>query len=505
MKNKEQFLNDLTYLLDQANELLNKEFVSETLKNRYGIEIQTRYILNELAKKLDNDYKQIVEAQITYDVFLTSRTNIFMWLDKFCNHYNTKNFICKLRKCKSWEEVMLLKNNFIELAKGIELKIQGHNSLVESNKCFGYYAYILFLANLGICAIIDDLYNELELKSKGPRPKFDYFNDGLPLTTIPIENNDVIKLNEKYDAVKENTIDVFNEISKECEDSYYKRGSLHSSILSNSKYLAIITACVRTELLSEQMSKNKFRKTFREYIHITELIALALYEADVNIDNEDYIKLATFKEEYSKKIDNAQTADEAMKIFEDNFEEFNHISENFKKGILDFGDNLLTIVGMLDLKLLAPIDVVSLYMHINEYRVLRHHMLKVRELAAHALEERLSYEIELASCLFLKLEDRLKELKKTANTNSTANVSIKSINKKIVKYKNIFDFKTLNKIAEQAGFKKVRQKGDHGIFKSIDGDVVVIPQGRSIGKGLSCKIQKNIMKSSEQQEMVAVC
>lgn len=53
------------------------------------------------------------------------------------------------------------------------------------------------------------------------------------------------------------------------------------------------------------------------------------------------------------------------------------------------------------------------------------------------------------------------------------------------------DYKELNRIAEENGFSYVRCNGDHGIFKSENG-MVVIPQGRSIGKGLSIKIQKNI-------------
>lgn len=53
-------------------------------------------------------------------------------------------------------------------------------------------------------------------------------------------------------------------------------------------------------------------------------------------------------------------------------------------------------------------------------------------------------------------------------------------------------YRDLNAIAEQNGFNKIRQKGDHGIFRRNDGSTIVIPQGRKIGKGLSLKIQKDI-------------
>lgn len=58
----------------------------------------------------------------------------------------------------------------------------------------------------------------------------------------------------------------------------------------------------------------------------------------------------------------------------------------------------------------------------------------------------------------------------------------------------IYDYRSLNKLAKRSGFSKVRQKGDHGIFKDEDGTIAVIPQGRNIGKGLSCKIQKTLAK-----------
>lgn len=60
------------------------------------------------------------------------------------------------------------------------------------------------------------------------------------------------------------------------------------------------------------------------------------------------------------------------------------------------------------------------------------------------------------------------------------------------KYKYIDSYKELNAIAESKGFTLIRANGDHGIFENADGKVAVIPQGRSIGKGLSIMIQKTL-------------
>lgn len=55
----------------------------------------------------------------------------------------------------------------------------------------------------------------------------------------------------------------------------------------------------------------------------------------------------------------------------------------------------------------------------------------------------------------------------------------------------ILGYKELNKLANKAGYTFDRQKGDHATFVK-DGKIIVIPQGRPIGKGLSIKIQKDI-------------
>lgn len=69
--------------------------------------------------------------------------------------------------------------------------------------------------------------------------------------------------------------------------------------------------------------------------------------------------------------------------------------------------------------------------------------------------------------------------------------SISAESDKYSKLEYISDYKKLNKLAEDNGFKYVRCKGDHGIYKNKNG-LVVIPQGRPVGRGLSFKIQKSI-------------
>ena len=53
-------------------------------------------------------------------------------------------------------------------------------------------------------------------------------------------------------------------------------------------------------------------------------------------------------------------------------------------------------------------------------------------------------------------------------------------------------YKELNKIAEDLGYKAIRFTGDHGIYSKQNSSIVIIPQGRNIGKGLQLKILKDL-------------
>lgn len=65
------------------------------------------------------------------------------------------------------------------------------------------------------------------------------------------------------------------------------------------------------------------------------------------------------------------------------------------------------------------------------------------------------------------------------------------INKNIIHYY-VSSYKLLNKMAYEKGFNLDRVSGSHGIFKNTCGKIIIIPQGRIIGRGLSFKIQQDI-------------
>lgn len=68
----------------------------------------------------------------------------------------------------------------------------------------------------------------------------------------------------------------------------------------------------------------------------------------------------------------------------------------------------------------------------------------------------------------------------------------------IIEIPNLENYREINKLAEDNGYEKIRQQGDHGIFMDENNNLVVIPQGRKVGKGLSKKICKQILNSNNK-------
>ena len=113
--------------------------------------------------------------------------------------------------------------------------------------------------------------------------------------------------------------------------------------------------------------------------------------------------------------------------------------------------------------------------------------------------------IKLKSTIIDCVVSVLKEIRSSSNVDETELDEMfnllnenrgNSEEKSLGRLEYIDDYRKLNKLAIDNGFEYVRCKGDHGIYKNENG-LVVIPQGRSVGKGLSIKIQKAIVSLSE--------
>lgn len=114
---------------------------------------------------------------------------------------------------------------------------------------------------------------------------------------------------------------------------------------------------------------------------------------------------------------------------------------------------------------------------------------KILTLADIIILEKLGECVEVLGEVAKQIELQEKDKKGDNTTTQVLDVQIQSI-------KNMFDYKALNKLAANNGYVLRNQTGSHGQYKHINGNLITIPQGRTIGKGLSCKIQKNILGGS---------
>lgn len=110
-------------------------------------------------------------------------------------------------------------------------------------------------------------------------------------------------------------------------------------------------------------------------------------------------------------------------------------------------------------------------------------------LAVLAMEE--DYNNVKGSTAFYYLQESLRPDIRELLSNDNQNLSNGRQLNSNIKY--IDDYRELNSLAERHGYVHKRDNGDHGIFINNECKVIVIPQGRRVGKGLSIHIQKAVL------------
>ncbi|SHJ65505.1 Predicted RNA binding protein YcfA, dsRBD-like fold, HicA-like mRNA interferase family [Hathewaya proteolytica DSM 3090] len=89
--------------------------------------------------------------------------------------------------------------------------------------------------------------------------------------------------------------------------------------------------------------------------------------------------------------------------------------------------------------------------------------------------------------LQLQMDKRIKEIDKNKFVDKTLQIQNQYTKNNTEK---IFDYKKMNKLLAENGYAAIRQKGDHKIYNNGSKSIPV-PQ-HTLGKGLSCKIQKQM-------------
>lgn len=493
MKNKTQFIKELKPLVNITVAINTSNVMNNILSTNREMLSQKNYMESLISKQ--NNNKELKES--TLKLFQEHSFDIIMSIIDLATTLDTKHFLHKIRKCNTWEQVLQLKDDFIDLISNNIDIFNDNDVTIELNEFNWYYLFLVFISNVGIYAVIDTLYLELGANNFEKRYKFDYFLDGFPLSTAPVPITDLIECDNENEELVE-AQKSFCKYFYECEKHYIEEGGFSNDLLTDPQFLSILTASTKSELESQRCStKSKFRATIRDHIRMVECICLALYECDLGIDSNSYFKITSFIDEYKQKISQLSSPSSVTACFEEHFDEFKSLTEQLKNSLFDFSTKVFKISNLIDTSLIIPKKKLSLFLQKNAFLVINQHIYKVRKLALEAVNERTCYERDLLESIFYATECRIHELKKEAENNNQNSINTKNINKKIAKLKKIFKYRELNKLAENAGLQKVRHSGDHAIFKTLDGEVVVIPQGRTICRSLSNKIQRDILKIQE--------
>ena len=148
------------------------------------------------------------------------------------------------------------------------------------------------------------------------------------------------------------------------------------------------------------------------------------------------------------------------------------------------------------------LDSVETYFHFNKIAATYLNLLKTEESFRSQLNDCIHIMLSSANDYFTSIKECIESkekmsVKKNINEENKLcldeSTYIQDINiqigEKTYKHRT---YKELNKIAEDLNFKVVRCTGDHAIYSRQNSSIVIIPQGRDIGKGLQLKILKNL-------------
>lgn len=400
-----------------------------------------------------------------------------------------------LRSCKSWNDVIDFYHKFIKIYEDLCQSSFLANTRSTNDEGVLYFVYIIYLALYGAFALNDELYNELNVSKKElNRPRFDYLRNGLPLRTIPYIYNTQNNTKE-FNPSK---LDNFSDFLVKIEYEFNEYGFLTPKLMSKSEFLCLASCICKEELTYLYAKNEKFKGSIYRYIDLLESSVLSHTDNCIEIKSDSYIKLENFNKVYLKEIQTATTIAEAEEILEKYKEIYENETKELRLTVCEYVSNVLSSVNFFNLDSIVNLKRASTFISKQEGLVLISHLNKLKIMLMNFSKENLDFITPDLLIYFTATENRIAEIKDEIAKNEQKNISIKKINKKIAKYKKAFNFKDINKIAEEAGFQKVRQNGDHGIFKKLDGTTIVIPQGRNIGKGLSFKIQKDIENSKEE-------
>ena len=481
------YWKEIEYVLDLTYN--REDYENSELRTKYsflgGAVLQYAWVTQNCAKRLDRRHiLKIFEKMINKNYEDVERGHIKV--DDILNYCKAtrkefkvfEELQSKIRGARTFDKFEQVLDEFSERIQE-DLKA---NKRVSEMLAFGL---ILFEDYCSLCndEVIECLSKYLEHFSR--IQQYDYLSDGMPIVKS-FSHRDMLLA--KFSRKRREHLLTLEKLARDC---FYSGEVFKDKINNKDRQLLREYSYMSISLVASRFKKEEFKELSKLTIEAAEketieklekvaplydLVDEAMYNCALEILSEDVPK------EYIKE------PEELMEI------NCKRILNSAKKELNEVTDILFDILNInVNLgKQLSHLTLLANNHNCEKYaKVLRGHGIDMAKYWVNSVIDEIGDRLEF----YTEYTNRLL-VNKLMDLVGNENLSIKQPSeakiRKSLAY--IGEFKELNRIAGNKGFTKVRQKGDHGVFRRYDGSTVIIPQGREIGKGLSIKIQKDLSR-----------
>lgn len=222
----------------------------------------------------------------------------------------------------------------------------------------------------------------------------------------------------------------------------------------------------------------------KEYLYDLFSVLSSISEEAFSKMEEEIINLYESNKEYMVEDFNCESFDNSQ----------NEIMSSFDKQLLDIRTELISVINQASSKISNDVKVNSLVTEKDFGKVKRRMLLTQSNLNAqvNSFWQETLVNIKESSKL---IGEHLDEIIKSKSISDKDLVTEdETINK--TKYKKIFDYKKIIKIAEDNGYAKKSSRGCRIIYAHSKTNKIVVIPARTLGLGLSIKLQKDIYKGA---------
>ncbi|KEZ85632.1 hypothetical protein IO99_13220 [Clostridium sulfidigenes] len=265
--------------------------------------------------------------------------------------------------------------------------------------------------------------------------------------------------------------------------------------------------------------KELIRKKIYKYYNIDTLIQLAndtVYDIILEYIEEMDKSIEVAKVQTNMLVCKIQDLDSKNKVEYDNFiSEFENISNDFMENIVKFNQAIYNgkdiiyeiLYDMINKSYQAGNDItddtIKRRLSIEEKKLKNRFIGNLAVFKSYLKDkvDSVANDIEFIEDIVNKKDKKYDELIKKQNEKLIRNETVLNQAIKNEKYKKVFEYRDLAKLAESMNFEIVRYNGDHAIYEHrITKETLPIPV-RTLGNGLSFQIQKQLREKSKLKKV----